>query len=182
MNRIQIKRYILRFLGKETFQGVDELKSLGMNIGDNVDIQRSVIDNLFPEMITIGNNVTITNATVLIHDASIKKFNGFVKYAPVTIGNNVFIGFGAIILPGVTIGDNVIIGAGARIAHDIPSNSVAVMGGQIICKLDEYLAHYKNIQGSKFCINEFPWNINEKNRIKILKDMEDSNTKLLYLR
>ena len=36
-------------------------------------------------------------------------------------------------------------------------------GGQIICKLDEYLAHYKNIEGSKFCINEFPWNINKKN-------------------
>lgn len=182
MNRFQIKRYILRFFGKETFQSVDELKCLGMNIGDNVDIQRSVIDNLFPELVTIGNNVTITNATVLIHDASIKKFNGFVKYAPVTIGNNVFIGFGAIILPGVTIGDNVIIGAGARIAHDIPGNSVAVMGGQIICKLDEYLAHYKNIEGSKFCIDEFPWNMNKKIRMKILTDMENSNAKLLYLR
>lgn len=135
MNRFQIKRYILIFFGKETFQSVDELKCLGMNIGDNVDIQRSVIDNLFPEMVTIGNNVTITNATVLIHDASIKKFNGFVKYAPVTIGNNVFIGFGAIILPGVTIGDNVIIGAGARIAHDIPGNSVAVMGGKLYVSL-----------------------------------------------
>lgn len=55
-------------------------------------------------------------------------------------------------------------------------------GGQIICKLDEYLAHYQNIEGSKFCIDELPWNINKKNRIKILKDMEDSNTKLLYLR
>ncbi len=55
-------------------------------------------------------------------------------------------------------------------------------GGQIICKLDEYLAHYKNIEGSKFCIDEFPWNMNKKIRMKILTDMENSNAKLLYLR
>lgn len=182
MNRFQIKRYILRFFGKETFQSVNELKCLGMNIGDNVDIQRSVIDNLFPEMITIGNNVTITNATILIHDASIKKFNGFVKYAPVTIGNNVFIGFGAIILPGVTIGDNVIIGAGARIAHDIPSNSVAVMGGQIICKLDEYLAHYQNIEGSKFCLNKLPWNFERQEKTTLMQEFLSSDEKYIYLR
>lgn len=46
--------------------------------------------------------------------------------APVTIGNYVWIGGGAIILPGVTIGDNVVIGAGSIVTKDIPSNSVAV--------------------------------------------------------
>ena len=50
MNRFQIKRYIQRFFGKESFQSVKELRCLGMSIGDNVDIQRSTIDNLFPEM------------------------------------------------------------------------------------------------------------------------------------
>lgn len=182
MNRFQIKRYIQRFFGKESFQSVEELRCLGMSIGDNVDIQRSTIDNLFPEMVTIGNNVTITNATVLIHDASIKKFNGFVKYAPVTIGNNVFIGFGAIILPGVTIGDNVIIGAGARIAHDIPGNSVAVMGGQMICKLDEYLAHYKNIEGSKFCLNKLPWDLERQEKTTLMQEFLSSDEKYIYLR
>ena len=44
---------------------------------------------------------------------------------PVTIGNNVWIGGGAIILPGVTIGDNVTIGAGSVVTKDIPSNTVA---------------------------------------------------------
>ncbi|WP_294569294.1 sugar O-acetyltransferase [uncultured Subdoligranulum sp.] len=45
--------------------------------------------------------------------------------APVTIGNNVWIGGGAILLPGVTIGDNVVIGAGSIVTKDIPANSVA---------------------------------------------------------
>ena len=118
--------FIIEFLKGQT---VGQLRRRGAIIGENVHLMSSSIDKYTAFLIEIGNNVTITNATVLIHDASIKKFNGFVKYAPVTIGNNVFIGFGAIILPGVTIGDNVIIGAGARIAHDIPSNSVAVMWG-----------------------------------------------------
>lgn len=45
--------------------------------------------------------------------------------APVTIGNNVWIGGGAIILPGVTIGDNVVIGAGSVVTKNIPSNKIA---------------------------------------------------------
>ena len=44
---------------------------------------------------------------------------------PVTIGDNVWIGSGAIILPGVTIGENSIIGAGSVVTHDIPANVIA---------------------------------------------------------
>ena len=45
--------------------------------------------------------------------------------APVTIGNNVWIGGGTVILPGVTIGDNTVIGAGSVVTKTIPSNVVA---------------------------------------------------------
>lgn len=45
--------------------------------------------------------------------------------APVVIGKNVWIGGGAIILPGVTIGDNVVIGAGSVVTSDIPSDKIA---------------------------------------------------------
>lgn len=46
--------------------------------------------------------------------------------APVTIGSNVWIGGGSILLPGVTIGDNTTIGAGSVVTKSIPANSVAV--------------------------------------------------------
>lgn len=46
--------------------------------------------------------------------------------APIRIGNNVWIGGGAIICPGVTIGDNTTIGAGSVVTKDIPAQVVAV--------------------------------------------------------
>lgn len=46
--------------------------------------------------------------------------------APVTIGENVWIGGGSIILPGVTIGDNTTIGAGSVVTKSIPANCIAV--------------------------------------------------------
>lgn len=47
------------------------------------------------------------------------------RTAPIVIGNNVWIGGGVIIMPGVTIGDNVVIGAGSVVTKDIPDNVVA---------------------------------------------------------
>lgn len=45
---------------------------------------------------------------------------------PVTIGNDVWIGGNAVILPGVTIGNGVTIGAGSVVVHDIPDRCIAV--------------------------------------------------------
>jgi maltose O-acetyltransferase len=45
---------------------------------------------------------------------------------PIVIGDNVWIGGGAIVLPGVVIGDNSVIGAGAVVTRDVPANVVAV--------------------------------------------------------
>ncbi|GAA3950622.1 sugar O-acetyltransferase [Streptomyces marokkonensis] len=45
---------------------------------------------------------------------------------PITIGDNVWLGGGAVVLPGVTIGDNSVIGAGAVVTKDVPANVVAV--------------------------------------------------------
>ncbi|MEG2700674.1 MAG: sugar O-acetyltransferase [Hungatella sp.] len=45
--------------------------------------------------------------------------------APVILGDNVWIGGGAILMPGVTIGDNTVIGAGSIVTGDIPANKIA---------------------------------------------------------
>ena len=45
---------------------------------------------------------------------------------PITIGDNVWLGGGAIVLPGVSIGANTVVGAGAVVAKDLPANVVAV--------------------------------------------------------
>ncbi|NYI03575.1 sugar O-acetyltransferase [Allostreptomyces psammosilenae] len=45
---------------------------------------------------------------------------------PITIGDNVWLGGGAIVLPGVTIGDNAVVGAGAVVTKDVPANVVVV--------------------------------------------------------
>ena len=63
-----------------------------VQIGKNVDSINSYIDSGFGWLITIGDNVTITNATILAHDASTKKSLGYTKVGRVDIGDNVFIG------------------------------------------------------------------------------------------
>ena len=74
-------------------------------------------DNAF-----IGPNVSIFTAC---HPLDAEARNKFVEWAePVKIGDSVWIGGCAVILPGVTIGDNVVIGAGSVVTKDIPSNVV----------------------------------------------------------
>lgn len=51
---------------------------------------------------------------------------GYMYTAPVVIGDNCWIGAGAVVCPGVTIGENSVIGAGSVVTQDIPANAVAV--------------------------------------------------------
>ncbi len=71
-----------------------------------------------------GPNVTVATAGHPIEPSLRKK--GLQYNMPVHIGENCWIGAGALIMPGITIGDNVVIGAGSVVTKDIPSNVVAV--------------------------------------------------------
>ena len=72
----------------------------------------------------IGPNVTVATAGHPILPELREKAYQF--NMPVRIGENCWIGAGALIMPGVTIGDNTVIGAGSVVTRDIPSGVVAV--------------------------------------------------------
>ncbi len=72
-----------------------------------------------------GPNVQLYTATHPINP--IERNSGYEYGKPITIGNNVWIGGGAIVYPGVSIGDNSIIAAGAVIVKDVPNN--VIVGG-----------------------------------------------------
>lgn len=80
--------------------------------------------------VTFGDNVFIAPNCGFYtagHPIDTKRRNQGLEYAyPITVGNNVWIGAGVHVMPGVTIGDNVVIGGGSVVVKDIPSNSVAV--------------------------------------------------------
>jgi maltose O-acetyltransferase len=78
---------------------------------------------------------------VLTHDDSMKIQTGFTRIGPVEIGERVFVGNGAIILPGTRIGDDSIIGAGAVVNGEIPPRSVAAgHPAQVLTTIDRYMA------------------------------------------
>lgn len=138
-----IRKIVSRFISKSQSNSavISKLRKRGVSVGDNVDIIDSFIDVCHGHLITIGNNVTITGARILAHDASTKKHLGYSKIGLVTIGDNVFIGNGAIILPGTTIGNNVVIGAGAVIASDVPDDSVMIGNpARKLCSCAEYIS------------------------------------------
>lgn len=68
----------------------------------------------------IGHRVTIATIN---HDLD-PELRGIHHVAPVHIGNKVWIGSGAILLPGVTVGDGAVIAAGAVVTKDVPAMSV----------------------------------------------------------
>ncbi len=72
----------------------------------------------------IAPNVSIYTAGHPIHPDA--RNSGYEYGLDVTIGDSVWIGGNAVILPGVTIGNNVVIGAGSVVSHDLPDNVVAV--------------------------------------------------------
>lgn len=99
-----------------------------IEIGDNFFANTNLVI-LDGAKVKIGDNVFIApNVGIYTagHPLEVKLRNKGLEYAyPVTIGNNVWIGAHACILPGVTIGDNTTIGAGSVITKDIPSNVLA---------------------------------------------------------
>ncbi|WP_407272067.1 sugar O-acetyltransferase [Radiobacillus sp. PE A8.2] len=122
--------------GRHTHLGNDVYANFNLTLVDDTDIY---IGN----NVMIGPNVTIDAGTHPIHPELRRK--GVQYNLPVKIDDNVWIGAGSIILPGVTIGENTVIGAGSIVTKDIPANVVA-MGSpcKVIREINENDLKYYN--------------------------------------
>jgi maltose O-acetyltransferase len=98
------------FIGARTFAnfGLMCLDVATVTIGDDVQI---------------GPNVQLLTPTHPV--AAGPRRDKWEAALPITIGDNVWLGGGVIVLPGVTIGDNTVVGAGAVVTRDLPANVVA---------------------------------------------------------
>lgn len=101
--------------------------NFGINItmGDNCYINYNVVF-LDSGLIKLGNNVFIGPGTVVsavTHPVEAKMRRNL-QINKIEIGNDVWIGANAVILPGVTIGDRAVVGAGSVVKKDIPSDTI----------------------------------------------------------
>lgn len=142
-----IKR-IIHFYIKKT-NPTKYAKKIGVKMGENVHIYSSILWGSEPWLITLGNNVYITDGCKFItHDGGTlilrKHIPDLELTFPIEIKNDVYIGMNTLILPGITIGNNCIVGAGSVVTKDIPDNSVvAGVPAKVIKSTQEYLEQIK---------------------------------------
>lgn len=124
---------IKKLLGK-TKDTFSILAPFWCDYGYNIEIGENFFANhnciiLDGAKVTFGDNVFIgpdCGFYTAGHPLDYERRNKGLEYAyPITVGNNVWIGAGVRVMPGVTIGDNVVIGAGSVVTKDIPSNKIA---------------------------------------------------------
>lgn len=118
-------------------------RSLGVNIGENCWIGTRYFGSE-AYLITIGDHVQITaGVRFFTHGGGWvfrDSYPNFDCFGKIVVGNNVYIGSCAMIMPGVTIGNNVIIGAGSIVTKSVPNN--VIIGGnpaKIIGNVNDYL-------------------------------------------
>lgn len=128
----EIRTLFSELIGKPVDQSFGLFPPFYTDCGKNITIGKNVFINSgchFQDQggITIGDGVLIGHNVVLAtlnHDFSPKK-RSTLHPAPIVIGENVWIGSNATIVPGVTIGNGSIIAAGAVVTKNVPENVVA---------------------------------------------------------
>jgi Acetyltransferase (isoleucine patch superfamily) len=171
MKRIY-NQLIIFFCHQQKYQ--QYLRKLGIKIGNDCEIHKSVSFGSEPYLIEIGNHVRITRGCQFItHDGGVwvlrqKYENDNIDLInTIKIGDNVHIGINTILMPGVTIGNNVIIGCGAVVTKDIPDGEI--WGGIPAKKIKTIEEYYDNHK----CEFEYTKNMteNEKKEYLIKKYM-----------
>lgn len=130
-----LRTTLLRDFLSTVGEGTVVLSPFMCDYGYNISLGRNVFINyhcIFLDCapITIGDDVQIGPAVQLYTaehplDAEVRR-SGLESASPIRIGSDVWIGGGAVVLPGITIGDRSIVGAGSVVVHDVPPDSVVV--------------------------------------------------------
>lgn len=129
----ELRELFSQLIGKELDENFGLFPPFTTDCGKNITLGKGVFINSgcrFQDQggITIGDGALIGHNVVIAtlnHDLNPQERHSLIP-SPVKIGNNVWIGAGSTILPGVTIGDNSVIGAGSVVTKDIPENAVTV--------------------------------------------------------
>ncbi len=128
------KEILKKLLGKSS-DSICILAPFYCDYGYNIEIGKNFFANhnlviLDGAKVSFGDNVFIAPNCGFYtagHPIDFERRNKGLEYAySIKVGNNVWIGAGVQVMPGVTIGDNVVIGGGSVVTKDIPSNVVAV--------------------------------------------------------
>lgn len=146
-----IEKVHIKLMSKKSY--IEYLRNRGVRIGDNCIIEKSAYFGSEPWLISIGNNVRITQDVKFItHDGglwTLRKLGKIdaneVKYGKIVIGDNCNISWNTIIMPDVVIGNNCVIAAGAVVTKNIPDGEV--WGGvpaRFIETIDEYYMKIKD--------------------------------------
>lgn len=128
------QKLLKRLLGK-TKNNFCIVAPFWCDYGYNIEIGENFFANhnlviLDGAKVTFGDNVFIApncGFQTAGHPIDAERRNQGLEYAyPINVGNDVWIGAGVQVMPGVSIGSNVVIGGGSVVVKDIPDNSVAV--------------------------------------------------------
>ncbi|MFD6881290.1 MULTISPECIES: sugar O-acetyltransferase [unclassified Rhodococcus (in: high G+C Gram-positive bacteria)] len=128
------RRAILAALVGSLGEGAEVRAPLYVDYGYNITIGPRTFVNFGAVMldvarisigadVQIGPNVQLLTPTHPL-DAELRRAK-WEAAEPITIGDNVWLGGGVIVCPGVTIGENTVVGAGAVVTRDLPPNVVA---------------------------------------------------------
>lgn len=118
---------ILDFVRRKLWTGVKYARHIGVDVGDHCVISITSWGSE-PYLIKIGNDVRITAGVKLFTHGGArvlrKKYPDMDFFGKIVIGNNVYIGNNALIMPGVSIGSNVIVAAGSVVTKSVADGMI----------------------------------------------------------
>ena len=143
------------------------LREGGIKIGQGCNIYCNIL-TAESELISIGDNVTISSEVVFItHDNSCNKINPQKSnlFGKITIGNNCFIGQRSTILYGVSLANNIIVAAGSLVVNSFDEEGI-IIGGNPAKKIGTWESYMK--KNSHYMMTRSEFSENKDNPDKLI--------------